>query len=157
LIFAAAGITDALDGFIAKRFNAVTKLGAILDPLADKALLVSSYVMLSIMEIVPFWLTVTVVFRDILIVGGYLIILLFFSSAGFEEVKTKPLKISKLNTFLQITFIASVLAALAWSFELTLFTQIFSYVILITCIWSGAAYVYIGSVRATNYSEPSNG
>jgi len=150
------GLTDALDGFIAKRFNAVTKLGAILDPLADKALLVSSYVMLTLMGIVPFWLTVAVVFRDIVIVGGYLIILLFFTSDGLDEVKTSPLKISKLNTFLQIAFIVFVLSALSWSFELPMFTQIFSYVVLVTSVLSGAMYVFIGSMQATKYSESAN-
>ena len=108
IVFITAGVTDALDGYIAKRFNAQTRLGAILDPLADKALLVSSYVMLSLLELIPFWLMVVVVFRDVLIISGYLIMSMFFGSP-----EMRPLRVSKVNTFLQITFIVIVLAALA--------------------------------------------
>lgn len=148
VVFVIAGVSDALDGYIAKRFNAQTRLGALLDPLADKALLVSSYVMLAVMEMIPFWLVVVVVFRDVVIVGGYLLVVLFF---GFVE--TKPLKVSKVNTFAQITFIIVVLAALASGYDLGLAIPILSYVVLATSVASGMAYVYIGSMQATNQVE----
>ena len=99
-LFVVAGITDGLDGYIAKRFNARSTLGAILDPVADKALLVSAYVMLSVMNLIPFWLMVAVVFRDVVIVGGYLIMVLFFGA-----VQMQPLKISKLNFPVSFHFI----------------------------------------------------
>lgn len=148
LVFVIAGITDALDGFIAKRFNAQTKLGALLDPLADKALLVCSYIMLSVMEVIPFWLMVVVVFRDIVIVGGYLLMVLFFGA-----VEMQPLKISKINTFAQIAFIIVVLAALAWSVNLGLMEPLLCYFVLTTSVVSGMTYVYIWSIRATNGVE----
>ncbi len=151
VVFVIAGATDALDGFIAKRFNAQTYLGSLLDPLADKGLLVSSYIMLSVMEIIPFWLMVTVVFRDVIIVGGYLLMVLFFGS-----VKMEPLKVSKINTFTQITYIVLVLTALAAQYDLGLIQAMFSYVVLVTSVVSGLAYVYIWSVRATNSDEGTN-
>ena len=142
IVFITAGITDGLDGFIAKRFNARTQLGAILDPLADKALLVSSYVMLSIMQLIPFWLVVAVVFRDIIIVCGYLIMVLFFGS-----VKMQPLRISKINTVLQISFIIIVLAALAGIQELSVLIPAVSYAVFVSSVASGCAYVYIWAVK----------
>ena len=72
-VFLIAGISDGLDGYIAKRFGFVSQLGAILDPLADKILLVSAYVMLALLAFVPFWLVLVVTFRDVVIVGGYLV------------------------------------------------------------------------------------
>lgn len=152
VVFIVAGVTDALDGFIAKRFNSETYLGALLDPLADKALLVSTYVMLSVMHIVPFWLTVAVVFRDIVIVGGYLIMVLFFGS-----VKMQPLLVSKLNTFLQLSYIILVLSSLAWQLELARTLDLFSYLVLTSSVLSGLVYVYIWSIKATNSVESSGG
>jgi len=149
-IFVIAGVTDGLDGFIAKRFNAQTKLGALLDPLADKALLVSTYIMLSIMQFVPFWLMVVVVFRDLVIVGGYLIMRLFFDS-----IKVQPLFVSKVNTFVQITFIILVLVSLSGNFNFSTLLTILSYAVLTTSIISGSAYVYIGSVKATHIANDS--
>ena len=147
VVFVVAGLSDALDGFIAKRFNAQTQLGAILDPLADKALLVSAYVMLSIMGLVPFWLMIVVVFQDLVIVGGYLIMRSFFDS-----IEMKPLLVSKLNTFVQITFIVTVLFMLSGDFDLTAILQGLSYLVFATSVVSGSAYVYIWSIKATNDS-----
>ena len=73
-IFVGAGITDGLDGWIAKKFNCVTRLGSILDPIADKVLIVSTYVMLVLLGDLPFWLLLLIVFRDMGIIGGYLIL-----------------------------------------------------------------------------------
>lgn len=143
-VFLIAGVTDALDGYIAKKFDAESQLGAILDPLADKALLVSSYVMLSIMQFIPFWLMVVVVFRDIIIVCGYLIMVLFVG-----KVEMHPLRISKINTFLQIVLIVTVLAAAAGAAKLALVLPALSYAVLVSSVLSGCAYVYIWSVPAT--------
>ncbi len=150
LVFIIAGLTDALDGFIAKRFNAETYLGSLLDPLADKGLLVSSYIMLSVMGVIPFWLMVTVVFRDVVIVGGYLLMVLFFGS-----VKMEPLVVSKVNTFTQIAYIVLVLGALALQYDFGTFQAVLNYLVLVTSVISGLAYVYIWSVKATNTSEGS--
>ncbi len=151
VVFVIAGITDAVDGWVAKRFDAVTKLGAILDPLADKALLVSAYVMLSIMQVIPFWLMVVVVFRDLVIITGYAIMVLFFGS-----VTMNPLSISKINTFVQIAFIFFALVALAFAIDLEQLIFITSYIVLITSVVSGVAYVYIWSIKATKLSEQAS-
>ena len=147
VVFVVAGITDGLDGFIAKRFNAQTNLGAILDPLADKALLVSAYVMLSIMELVPFWLMVVVVFRDVVIVGGYLIMRL-----SFDSIEMRPLLISKANTFIQIAFIILVLVSLLGGLDQSGLMTVLAYLVLLTSVTSGSAYVYIWALKATKDS-----
>ncbi|MFT6032489.1 MAG: cardiolipin synthase [Arenicella sp.] len=148
IVFIVAGLSDALDGFIAKRFNAQTYLGSLLDPLADKGLLVCSYIMLSMMGLIPFWLMVVVVFRDVVIVGGYLLMVLFFGS-----VKMKPLIVSKVNTFTQIAYIVLVLGALSAEYDFRLIQPILTYLVLLTSVVSGLAYVYIWSVKATNTGE----
>lgn len=148
IVFLVAGLSDALDGFIAKHFNAQTKLGALLDPVADKALLVSSYVMLSSLDAIPFWLMVVVVFRDVIIVGGYLIMEIFFDS-----VEMQPLKISKINTVTQIGYIAVILTMLTWSIEMSALLPMLEIFVLLTSVYSGAAYVYIWSIKATKGYE----
>jgi len=148
IVFLVAGFTDALDGYIAKRFNAVTKLGSFLDPMADKALLVSSFVMLSLMGLIPFWLMVVVVFRDILIVCGYLIVVLAVGSVSMQ-----PLLISKLNTFLQIAFIFIVLSMLAGASQLNVLILPMTFAVVITSVASGFAYVYLGAIKASAGSD----
>lgn len=146
-VFVIAGVSDGLDGYIANKYNAKTKLGAILDPLADKALLVSSYIMLSLMEIIPFWLVVTVVFRDVVIISGYLIMEIFFG-----EVKMQPLRISKVNTVVQIAFIVIVLLSLAFELNLTTIINLSAYTVFLTSVSSGVAYVYIWALKTTEGS-----
>lgn len=108
LLFLAAGISDAVDGFLAKRFGMATELGAYLDPLADKVLIVSIYVALGITGALPAWLVILVVSRDMMIVGAVLL-----SWMVDHPVAIKPLLVSKLNTAAQIVFATLVLAALA--------------------------------------------
>jgi cardiolipin synthase (CMP-forming) len=112
LLFLAAGISDAVDGFLAKRFNMTSELGALLDPLADKALIVSIYVSLGISEALPRWVVILVVSRDILIVGGFLIALLMN-----RPMAVKPHPVSKLNTVAQIVLAGLVLASLGFKFD----------------------------------------
>ncbi len=109
-IFVIAGVTDAVDGFIARHFNQRTELGAYLDPLADKALLVSIYITLAIVNIIPSWLTIIVVARDIMILGAILLAWVLNNPITIE-----PLKISKANTFAQIAFAAFMLGTLAFN------------------------------------------
>jgi len=106
-VFVAAGVSDALDGFIAKRFDLVTKLGSYLDPVADKALLVSVYVTLGQAGLIGTWLVILVVFRDVLIIGGTLL----FHTLG-HAVEMRPLFISKFNTVMQILLVSVLLANL---------------------------------------------
>lgn len=142
LVFAVAGLSDGLDGFIAKRFNLVTRLGAILDPLADKVLLVSAYIMLTVLGHLPFWLVLTVGFRDLLIVGGYLV---YTSLIG--PVAMRPTYLSKFNTFLQITLVVAILVQQAMALPLALLVQILIYGVFITTVSSGVHYVWIWGVK----------
>jgi cardiolipin synthase len=107
-VFVAAGITDALDGAIARLTHTKTTLGAYLDPAADKLLLMSAFVTLAFMQMVPTWLTVIVLSRDIMLVVGYF--LLFTMTQHAMEVK--PSVIGKLSTFLQICSVTLVLVSL---------------------------------------------
>lgn len=106
--FLVAGISDGIDGFIARQFNQRTELGSYLDPMADKLLLVSVFVVLGIMEELPLWLVLAAVSRDALIVGAVLL-----STIMGNPVAMKPLFVSKANTAVQIALAAIVLAELA--------------------------------------------
>jgi cardiolipin synthase len=112
ILFLAAGISDAVDGFLAKRFGMTTELGAYLDPLADKAMLVSIYVALGITEAIPRWLVILVVSRDIMIVSAVIL-----SWVVDKPVPLKPLMVSKLNTVAQIALACVVLAALGFELD----------------------------------------
>jgi cardiolipin synthase (CMP-forming) len=107
MLFLAAGISDGVDGFLAKRFGMKTELGAHLDPLADKILIVAIYVALGINAAVPGWLVILVVSRDLLIVGAFM--LSWFLGRPLEA---RPLTVSKLNTAAQIIFAGLVLGSL---------------------------------------------
>ncbi|MBE0578463.1 CDP-alcohol phosphatidyltransferase family protein [Devosia sp.] len=138
IVFVLAGVTDAVDGFIAKRFGAVTELGKFLDPLADKALLVSVYVALASVGGMPRWLVILVVFRDVLIVGGSLLI-----HTMRQTVVMNPLKISKLNTLLQIVLAAVALLRDGYGVMPDGIDTILAVVVAVTTFLSGAAYVWV--------------
>ena len=112
LLFAAAGVSDAVDGFLAKRFDMASELGAYLDPLADKVLIVAIYVSLGIVDALPSWLVILVVSRDLLIVGGVM-----FSWLLGKPVGVKPHPVSKVNTAVQLLLVGLVLAALGFGFD----------------------------------------
>ncbi|MGQ3675065.1 CDP-alcohol phosphatidyltransferase family protein [Xanthobacter sp. TB0139] len=112
-LFVVAGVSDALDGFIAKRFNMQTELGAYLDPVADKALLVSIYVALAVAELIPRWVAIVVVSRDVMIVGAVVLALVMA-----RPVRIRPLLVSKINTAVQIAFAAFVLAVSGFGLDL---------------------------------------
>ncbi len=111
--FTLAGISDAIDGFIAKHFDLRTELGAYLDPLADKALLVSIYVVLAIDGVLPAPLAILVVSRDVMIVGAVIMSWLLD-----KPVEIRPLLVSKANTTAQIALACAVLAAQAFGLPL---------------------------------------
>jgi len=112
LLFLAAAISDGVDGFLAKRFGMKTELGAYLDPLADKVLIVSIYVTLGITGVIPLWIVILVVSRDFMIVGAIIL-----SWVVDRPVKIRPHFVSKLNTGVQILFAGMVLAAYGYSFD----------------------------------------
>jgi cardiolipin synthase len=112
LLFLAAGLSDAIDGFLAKRFDMATELGAHLDPLADKAMIVSIYIALGIGDAIPRWLVILVVSRDIMIVSAIILSWLLD-----KRVTLKPLTVSKLNTVAQIVLALFVLASRGYHFD----------------------------------------
>jgi cardiolipin synthase len=113
LVFLIAGVSDAVDGYLAKRLHMTSDLGAHLDPLADKALIVSIYIALGITQAIPRWLVILVVSRDILIVGG--VMLAWFVG---KPIRVKPVLVSKLNTAAQIVLACLVLGSLAFGLPL---------------------------------------
>jgi cardiolipin synthase len=113
ILFFIAGVSDAIDGFLAKRFNMQSEIGALLDPLADKCLLVSIYIALGITADIPRWLVILVVSRDIIIVGAVIVSWLLD-----RPIPMKPLMVSKLNTVAQVLFAGLVLAALGFNFAI---------------------------------------
>jgi cardiolipin synthase len=136
VLFLSAGVSDAVDGYLAKRFAMITELGAYLDPLADKALIVSIYLTLGINGFIPRWLVILVVSRDILIVGGIMLSWLVGS-----PLKIKPLLVSKLNTVAQIVFACVVLGSLGFNYELPTLTLILMGLVAVLTLLSVAAYV----------------
>jgi cardiolipin synthase len=132
-VFVAAGISDALDGWIAKRWDQRTPLGALLDPIADKALLAAVYITLGFAGELPHWLVILVVLRDLLIVGGYLL------SHGANA--PEPLFISKVNTLVQIALVGFVLARLGLDIDEQLVTSSLIAAAGVTTVWSGLSYL----------------
>ncbi|MGH7113081.1 MAG: CDP-alcohol phosphatidyltransferase family protein, partial [Stellaceae bacterium] len=120
-VFVSAGVSDALDGFIAKRFNRRTRIGALLDPIADKTLLVSVYVTLGLAHQLWTSVVILVVFRDVMIVGGFLLIQAFAVPQQYD-----PLYISKINTGMQITLVAFALARLGLGADIGRFGVVLS-------------------------------
>jgi cardiolipin synthase (CMP-forming) len=113
-LLAVAGSTDALDGWLAKRFGWQTELGAYIDPLADKLLLIGVFVTLGAIGLLPAWLVILVVARDIMIMAAILL-----SSLLNQPVPIQPHRISKLNTAAQIVLAVTIVAgkAMAWSID----------------------------------------
>ena len=147
-LFVAAGLSDAVDGFVAKRFNMRSRLGALLDPIADKTLLVSMYVTLGIAGHLPNWLVILVVFRDVLIIGGYLLV-----ATLAQTMRSEPLLISKLNTALQIALIGIVLAGLGLDLDDFGLSTVLIYAVAVTTVVSGAGYL-VRWARALAGTEP---
>ena len=138
-IFTLAGVTDGLDGWIAKRYRLQSALGAMLDPIADKLLLVSTYAMLAMLGDIPFWLLVLVLFRDLLIVGGYWILV-----AMERKADIAPIWVSKFNTFFQILLVVLVLIDRSGWVVLNGLISATVVVVVVTSISSGYAYVRTG-------------
>ncbi len=148
LLFLLAGFSDAADGFIAKRYGWRSELGAYLDPIADKALLVSIYVTLGLSGHLPAWLVIAVVSRDILIVGA--VVLSWMLS---RPLTMHPLLISKVNTFAQIVLAGLVLAELGLGLGLDPLVHFLVWVTGALTILSAAAYFWAWLGHMASY-EP---
>jgi cardiolipin synthase len=136
LTFILAGVSDAVDGFIAKRFNLRSELGAYLDPLADKALLISIYVSLAVYAGLPAWIAVTVVSRDVMILMAVLVSWLLD-----KPVEIRPVWISKLNTVAQITLAGVALGVRAYGLEEPFLQTALEWVVAATTVASGGVYI----------------
>lgn len=145
-LFVLAGISDAVDGAVARMFQARTVLGAYLDPLADKALLVSVYIALASIGDVPLWLVILIVFRDLMIIAG---VMLLYTLK--EKLAMQPLWISKFNTAVQIALAAALLAPDAFGLRDPIVSGVSAVGLLIglctlTTAGSGLAYVFRGGL-----------
>jgi cardiolipin synthase len=148
VLFLAAGVSDAVDGYLAKRFRMTTIIGAYLDPLADKALIVSIYLTLGINGLIPGWLVILVVSRDIMIVGAVML-----SWLVGMPLKVKPLLVSKLNTVAQIAFACVVLGTLGFGYEMPTLSLVLMGLVAALTLLSVAAYV-AEWVRHINSAAP---
>lgn len=137
-LFILAGISDGLDGFLAKKMNAHTRIGAFLDPIADKFMLVSIFVILGLQGFLPIWLVIMVVFRDVgIVVGAFLLEVLI------HKLEMAPNFSSKINTTVQIVLAAFVLGIQGLEVaNMDVFVDILVYSTALTTMWSGAIYLY---------------
>lgn len=136
MIFVAAGISDGVDGYLAKRFDSRTELGAYLDPLADKLLIVSIYIALGVRGEIPLWLVIAVVSRDFLILAGVMLAWLMD-----HPMTIKPLAVSKANTAAQLVLAATVLCDNAFALELVNVRTALVWIAGILTLLSAAAYL----------------
>ena len=136
LVFLLAGISDAVDGFIARHFDLRTELGAYIDPLADKALLVSMYVFLAIYGDMPAWVAIAVVSRDVMILVAVVVSWLLD-----KPVEIKPVWESKLNTAAQIALAGFALGARAYGVSPYPAQTLLEWVVGVTTVASGGVYV----------------
>ncbi len=148
-LFALAGFSDALDGYLAKRYGWTSWLGGLLDPLADKLLLVACYFTLGWLGLLPVWLVAAVLARDIIIVAGATAYHFWIA-----RLEADPTLLSKLNTLAQIVLVLAVVFNQAVNIELQVFDNALIYIVACTTLLSGAWYVVSWSRRAWRISRP---
>jgi cardiolipin synthase len=147
-LFGFAAATDGLDGFLAKRFGWTSELGKILDPLADKVLLVGVFVTLAITGLVPIWLAATAVARDLVITIGAIVYKMLFG-----DPQGRPTTVSKLNTLCQILYLLLVVAAHAAARPPEVAITIMGALVFVTTTVSGVDYVLTYSRKAAAVSR----
>ncbi len=146
MLFAIAGVSDGLDGFLAKHYGWQSQLGGLLDPLADKVLLVSSYLSLALLGLIPVALVLLVILRDLVIVTGALVY-----NFRVRELQAEPSLISKFNTLAQIVLVLAVVLDKG-VIGLPQFLLLgLMWLVGITTIASGANYVWVWSRRAADF------
>jgi cardiolipin synthase len=148
VLFAVAGFSDAVDGFLARRYHWTSRIGGLMDPLADKLLMVSSYLTLGWLGLIPLWLVVLVILRDLVIVTGAIIY-----NARIEHIEAEPSIVSKLNTLAQILLVLSVLFNQALVELPAWWIDLLVYSVPVTIVWSGVGYVWTWGRRAWTRSE----
>jgi len=146
VLFFVAGFSDGLDGFLAKHYGWTSRLGALLDPLADKALLVTCYAVLVWIGLLPLWLLVLVVARDVVIVAGALVY-----NYRILRLEAEPTLISKLNTVLQIALVLLVIVQqIVPAWVQANWITLLIVAVTVSVVWSGLDYVVTWSRRARN-------
>lgn len=143
LLFTVAGVSDALDGFLAKHYGWTSELGGLLDPLADKLLLIGAILALGWLRELPVWLVALVILRDVVIVTGAVSYHLMV-----ERVQASPLLISKLNTLMQLTMVFVVIVHYGMMTLPSWLLTGWIYMTALTTVWSGTAYVWQWGQRA---------
>ena len=138
-----AGVTDALDGTIARVANQRTRLGAVLDPLADKLLLISGFVTLSVIHWIPSWVAILVVSRDLILMVGTVV-----AHYSGSQVDTSPTFLGKGTTFCQLTYILLAVFLASRHHDLSMIQPLL-YLMVIFTLMSGFHYLYRGYVRVT--------
>ncbi|MDO8825633.1 CDP-alcohol phosphatidyltransferase family protein [Methylophaga sp.] len=143
LLVAIAGISDGLDGFLARHFHWQSRLGSIIDPLADKLLLVATFATLTYMQLLPLWLLLLVLGRDILIVCGALAYHL-----KFGEYELTPLWSSKINTVFQIALVLLVIVQQQWLPQAATWSTTLIWLVVASVIISGSEYIVVWGTNA---------
>jgi cardiolipin synthase len=143
LVFAVAGFSDALDGYLAKRYHWTSRLGALLDPLADKLMLVSAFVTLAWLGLIPVWLVGLIILRDVVIVTGAIVY-----NMRIEKLEAAPSVVSKFNTFAQILLVLAVMFSQSFRQLPSFLMDALIYSVLFTTLWSGFDYVWTWGRRA---------
>jgi cardiolipin synthase len=138
-----AGVSDVIDGYLAKRFNWTSELGKFLDPLADKLLLVTVFVEAAWLGLAPWWLTSAVVARDVLIALGAMVFRLWFG-----PLRGRPTISSKINTAMQLLYMMAMLVYAAMSFPPHEVLDALAVLVFITTVFSGLNYMAIFTRRA---------
>lgn len=143
LVFFIAGVSDGLDGFLAKHYGWTSRLGGLLDPLADKLLLVSAFVALGYQALLPVWLVALVLLRDVVIVSGAIAY-----HIQVERLDAAPSWVSKVNTVLQIVLVLLVISQQVYPVLSEFWMQVLELMVVVSIVWSGLDYVWTWSQRA---------
>ena len=142
-LFWLAGFSDGLDGYLAKRFDWHTRLGALLDPVADKLLVAGLFITLAYTQDIPVWLAAVVIVRDVVIVAGAMVYNFFV-----RPVEGEPTRVSKLNTALQLLFLLFVISRAGFGWPEPIALTVLGASVLVTVVISGVDYVWSWSRRA---------
>jgi len=144
-LFTVAAISDGLDGYLAKRFGWTSQLGKVLDPMADKLLLVTVFITAAWLGLVPWWISAAAIARDVMIGLGALIFRLWFG-----PLQGRPTIISKINTLFQLGYLVAVMLVAAFGILPPAMVDALAYIMFITTVLSGGDYLYQFTRRAWN-------
>jgi cardiolipin synthase len=142
-LFGVAALSDAVDGFLARRFGWQTQLGGLLDPIGDKLILATVFIMLALLQYIPVWLTVAVLVRDVIIISGaisYRVLL--------GPVEARPSMVSKLNTVCQMLFVLAVICSLQFAWPPAWGIVALGALVFVTVVVSGIYYVWVYARQA---------